>query len=725
MPTIKLTDQFGLDVSIQPAPLSAFTRYFQALPSLIAEGGDLKGLGVLSLNDPAITSLQTGLSFAEPVEIGPGAPKLTVQAGLAGFFSVVPGGDNEFLFTPDDYGDNIAIPGGVCYVAVSLAASAGASVAGASGSLGFGAQSGATVAITNYREFPARQGPPTLLDALRESIAGFVLPASAGDLQAIPEGGVVTVDTQGTLRVSGTANLLAAVNPLAAVELPSPLPAVAVKGGASVQVGASFQVTGAYQVRARRLDHSRVLLGWYRKHGTEVDVTASASAGVSAGFGTTDLFSSLITAISGNAQADLQELQRGGLSNAEIATIQAAVKAAIDRKLEMALRFELGALESDQAAFLYEIDLSTLADDGVAAIGRALASDLSALGGGENPLPLGIRPVRNIFTAIHQGKHSLTVNLLGIYNFISLSKLTLAGKVMYEPGSGNLVITDTATADRVRSAAVNFGADADKLRHVLAESFLITAAYRGSRSVVSPPALKSSHLFFDLHDHTGPDRMRADVAVGAALGLLPSGIPAGVEDFGRTTVYAETQYDDALTTALFLNSDGQPHAIEEYENAGRGALQLLVPEGGDQAYRRRPAIDDGLWQQMKVTGQPGFARLFPTLNAVAVGVITADYTTIMWWAEAMRDTAGLLSTMHAQIPANAGAAPSDLRFQKLRASLAKHLKEVAANTREEFGQPWGMVAMDLVSGRRADARIRITGSRLALLGERPRAIGAG
>jgi hypothetical protein len=215
--------------------------------------------------------------------------------------------------------------------------------------------------------------------------------------------------------------------------------------------------------------------------------------------------------------------------------------------------------------------------------------------------------------------------------------------------------------------------------------------------------------------------MRADVAVGAALGLLAGGIPPGVADFGRTTVFAQTQYDDALTASLFLDNGGRPRPIEEYENAGRGALQLLVPEGGDQAYRRRPAIDDGLWQQMKTTGQPGFARLFPGLNAVAVGVITADYTTIMWWSQAMRDTAELLSAMRAQSTAN----PADPQFRRLRADLAKHLKEVAANTREEFGQPWGMVAMDLVSGRRADARIRITGSRLALSAERPRAVAAG
>jgi hypothetical protein len=61
------------------------------------------------------------------------------------------------------------------------------------------------------------------------------------------------------------------------------------------------------------------------------------------------------------------------------------------------------------------------------------------------------------------------------------------------PSTGELVIADQATASLIRTSAVNFGVVENKLREVMAERLLITAAYRGSRTVVSPPQLFSSH----------------------------------------------------------------------------------------------------------------------------------------------------------------------------------------------------------------------------------------
>src|SRR5262249_10443687 len=158
----------------------------------------------------------------------------------------------------------------------------------------------------------------------------------------------------------------------------------------------------------------------------------------------------------------------------------------------------------------------------------------------------------------------------GIFNYGSISKLALAGSVTFTPSTGELVIADNATALRIRSASINFGADEDKLQHLLAESFLITAAYRGSRSVVSPPELTSSHLFFRMDNHAGRDQVCRDVAIAAALGFNPPAIPGGVGDFGHTSVLAEARYDDALAHALFQHS----HA--EYESAGRRAIRMLV-----------------------------------------------------------------------------------------------------------------------------------------------------
>jgi len=723
--TIKLNDRFALDTDVQLAPFSALLKYAQSLPSLIVEKADLSRIGGLTLSDPAVTSLTAGLSFNQPVNLGKGAPQLTIQAAVQGSFTVIsrsPG--NETLFGSDPFGENIQIPEGTCFVATALKASAAASLGGSVDALQFGIETGANITIANYGNFDAGAGSPTLLEALRQSIAGFVIPADAADLAAIPERGLVSITGQWNLKFSGTVNLLAAANPLATLALPAGLPAIAVKAGESVQVGASYQVSGEYQLRVQKVGSSQVRLGWYRNRSTEIKVTASASAGLAAGIGDTDLFSAILKAISSDAHADRDELKRAGLSDTQTAGIQSAVQAAVQRKLELALSFEIGALKSDQAAFLYEVNTAALGDDGRQALPRALAGDLSALTL-DGALPAGIRMVRSIFSNMKQRNNTLKINLLGIYNAISISKLALSGSTLFEPATGALVITDKATADRIRASEVNFGADTRKLRHVLAESFLITAMYRGSRLAVTAPALKSSHTFFEIHAATDGNQMRDNVQVGTALGLLAGAsalLPDGVDDFGRTTIYAETQYDDALTTTLFLTADGKPRPVEYYDRAGRNAIKLLVREDGDDAFRRRPAIDDNLWRQMRTSGQPQFALMFP---AEQVGAITADYSVIVWWAGAMRSAAERLAEMRAFFNTNPQPSPDDRPFQQLRDKLAEELARVAANTKEDFGRPWGLLAMDLASGRQADAVVIITGPRLALSTQRAKGVAAG
>ncbi len=48
--------------------------------------------------------------------------------------------------------------------------------------------------------------------------------------------------------------------------------------------------------------------------------------------------------------------------------------------------------------------------------------------------------------------------------------------------------------------------------------------------------------------------------------------------------------------------------------------------------------------------------------------------------------------------------------------LADHLAKVAANTKEQFGQPWGLVAMFNASGRTAPARFLVSSPALQASG---------
>jgi hypothetical protein len=707
MATIQLTDELGLDANVNLAPFSSLLKYFQQLPALRMSGADFSQAGGLTLDQPALRALSSGLSFDKGVPIGAGATAISILAGANGSLELI-------LRTPavvsllDVYSGDIGIAEGTCYVAFGVQASVGVSDAADAGLLQFGVAPGENFDIRNYQNFPLQQGI-TLLGAVEQTVGNFIIPASAGDLTSLPDGCVATVTGTGSLRLSATANLRAVTNPLASVELPAPLPALSVTAGGVAQVGASFELRCTFQICAQKLAAGRVQLGWYRQGASEIDVSATVSEGLSAGFGGADLFSTIIGVISASAAADLDELQKAGLPPDQVKAIQDAAKAAVDRKLELALSTQIGATQSSDAVFLYDIDAAALTPDSRQALDQALRGDLSGLHSGALP---GITSVQSVWEKAQKNGIQLEVNLLGILNAGSISTLTSSGAVLFEPATGALVITDKTTAERIRSTAVNFGADTQKLRHVMAESFLLTAVYQGSQQQVGGPALSCSHDFFNLENGTSRDQMERELRVGAALGLysgedaMP---PAGIEDFGRTMIHARTDYDTGLASALFLDPSGATVPQPFYENMGRAAIQLLVSEDDADAFRRQPAIDDGLWGRMKAEGQPGLATLFPRVPAPLLAAVTADYTAIMWWADAMAGAGHRLAAMRKWFSRHPAAALDDPEFQSLRQDLAAHLKKVAATTSERFGEPWGLIAMDEASGRRAGASILVTG----------------
>jgi len=714
--TIKLTDELGLDANVKLAPFSSLLKYFQQLPALQMNGGDLSNAAGLTLDQPALTKLNLGLSFDKSIPIGPGSTAVSVSAGAHGSLELI-------LRTPavvsllDVYSDDIGIPQGTCYFAFGVQASVGVAVGPAAGLLQFGVGPGENFVVKNYQNFPLKH-EITLVDAVKQTVGNFIIPASADDLASIPDGCVTTVTGTGSLKLSATANLLAITNPLASATLPSPLPVLSVTAGGVALVGASFQLRCTFQVCARKLAPGRVRLGWYRKKASDVAVSATVSEGVSAGFGTTDLFSTIIGVVSAKAQADLDELGKAGLPPSQVKAIQDAVEAAVNRKLELALSSEIFATKYTDAAFLYDIDLAALTADSRQALDQALRGDLTGLHGAALP---GVTEVHSVWENAKKRGIRFQVNLLGILNFGSISTLTTSGAVLYEPATGALVITDKATAQRIRSTALNFGADTQKLRHVMAESFLLTAVYQGSQQQVGGPSLQCSHSFFDLENNTNSHRMEREIRVGAALGLFSgedATVPAGIDDFGRTMIHATTDYDSGLAAALFVDSNGDPIPQQIYENAGRAAIQLLVSETDPDAIRRKPAIEDDLWNTMKSKGQPGFKAMFPNVPAPLLGAITADYTAIMWWADAMAGAGQRLAAMRKWFGQHPKAAVDDPEFQSLRQDLAAHLKKVAATTSEQFGEPWGLIAMDEASNRRAGANILITGPQLVRTSQR-------
>jgi hypothetical protein len=705
MPTFKLSDNFGFSTDIQAGP-GALSRYFQNLPDLAVLAINLKQFTDTTWDDPAVATTHNKLSFKDPVNIGGQAVALKVAAGLNGTLSIfVPSTDKAPLFAPDLFGDNIPVALDQRYVSAGIQASVAVGASTTAGPLGFGFDGQSAVNLTYWQPFRLNPVTPKVLESIRQTLAAFTIPGELQDIEAMPEGSVATVESTGDLKFSGTVNVLAFTNPLASAKLPV-LGDVAVNAGGSVDVGAGFEFSGDYQIRVQRLPGAAFRLGFYRQRQTDFSITASASASITTSLDDNPLFKKLLPAISSQPAIDQNELAGAGVSRAQIAALQSALKSAIDRTLSLGVSMELHTADENDAMFLYEVDLSALTPDSKALLRNALNGDLTDLVSKDREPGPGIRVVKTLIESSKTLKHIFKINLLGIYNALTVSSLVKSGSVAWDSTTGEFVLTDSANASRIGINAVNFGADSEKLRHVLAENLLMTAAYRAGSCVSGPPNLRARHTHFTLSTRTNQDDMSHDVLLGEGLGFgeaanAIANLPPELRDFGRTTVLAEASYDDGAFTALFFDGTRQRDK-PEYDRAGRDAIRFLVRPGGP---RLLPVNDDQLWATMRRIGNvksAEFRQLFPNLAAVDVSAIGVDYLNIVWWTDAMRSTGDCLAAIR-KVLDHPGVSRTDPEFVAAKQALAGQLAKLDGRTQQDFGGPWGLLAMSLaapVAGRR-------------------------
>jgi len=112
----------------------------------------------------------------------------------------------------------------------------------------------------------------------------------------------------------------------------------------------------------------------------------------------------------------------------------------------------------------------------------------------------------------------LKVNLLGIFNYRSLSQLIKDGTLLCEPVSGSLTFTNKATARNISIAATPF-AKIDKLQKVLMENVLFSLACHATGSAGSEE-LCVTHDFFEYKSRMDSRRFADDMNALVAMGLI-------------------------------------------------------------------------------------------------------------------------------------------------------------------------------------------------------------
>jgi hypothetical protein len=712
MALITIRDTLNVEIlSANPQVSSGFGKYLKGTSANLLAGVDVatQFRGPLHLAHPGESGL--GLSWADTVPLANGAGALSIAAGAHAVVGVYNrrGMDlveNTFI------GEPLKVELGQGYVAFSIRPNLEVGVKRQVGALSFGFSAGTEMELRCYRPFDLTGPTITVAEACKDLLENFVIPNSADDLKkmkGLPAGTLACASGHGQLQISASVDLAAAFNPLASVDALGKLGKLDVSAGASASVGVSAFVSGDFQIRVQKTDDAFVRLSYHKVAGRGVDVTLTGSAGVGVTLGDKDLLSMLFKGPGGVPGAGVEDLVAAGITRAQLDRVTDAMTAGLSRKLEVAVGAQFSALKQDEAAFLYEIDLDALDQAGSAAVDRALSGDLTALNDLEPALPgHGIRMLLSRTELLRVKSISWQINLVGLINVLSMTELVRTGTIVHDEESGELVITDKVTKDRVGAITTP-----KQIRKLLYESTMMTLTYRASGLDVNTD-LAASQSFFFFDKDANRQRVSDYLDAVAAVGLMnPIDIERKLgneDDFGKASLQLQTRFDKLACERMF-NQPGPPFDQTFYENVGRRALLALVKDSDPDAYRRRPLKDDGLWKAMKDAGQPNFPFILPppitgdsSREGLRVAVVAADYTVIVWWAKAMATAANRLADMQAFLNGRqATALDTDPDFRKRRADLESAIVKVIRQNTSTFDDPWGLVALFMASAGTAKA----------------------
>jgi hypothetical protein len=711
VPTLNISDKFGILLEGQADRSFSFGKYFQSLRGLNFRDLSFRRIADEFLNpslkDFPLDEASLGASFADEIPISAGNLELLVEAGAGAGIQIVTARDENL--GADQWGQPIKLQDGEAYVGFFVNAQASSGISRGIGGANFGFDISKSVRLSSFRLAGEND---RFTDALRKSVESFTVVADWDDLTKLQPNVVATAEGEGTLKTSLEAKFSFAPNPLLSGELPAGGATVGITAGGSAGLKVSGSLFGGYQLRVRRIDGSRIELGYYTRKGSRLTFEMQAAAGISGGIGDRDLISFALGRISSNPKADRKALSAGGLNQSQIDRIEDMIKLGVQRKLDISLDLAFGSEQFNGEAFLFEIDTSLATSKTKKAVAAALHGDLTTVTGAVLP---GVKLIRTVLSEVEKQERTLRFNLLGIYNHISISKLWLDSRITVN-ANGDLTFVDTATAQRAGITMTNFGANEKKLRKVMTQSFMMTAAYEASGLSPSPPKLGIDSQYFEFHSTTPSQVMKDNLDIAQALGRLHHSTKSALlrsetRDFGESTFFASVTYGNAESLSIFLKY-GKARSSQQFEEAGRTAIRKLIERGDKLDYLRMFAENKSVWNEMKDIGFPGFKRVYRDhgvkLNDGQAEVLISYGVSLLDWAKAMSALSKQIIAVRKWIDDHPNEKLKGKAFQQQREKLFKRLKKVVDRSKPKWGEPVGLVSTYLALAPAARSEVPIT-----------------
>ena len=316
------------------------------------------------------------------------------------------------------------------------------------------------------------------------------------------------------------------------------------------------------------------------------------------------------------------------------------------------------------------------------------------------------------------------MNLLGIFSAGSLASLVQQGTVIVDQESGAVTITDKTTGQNIGFTSANFARDHAKLRSVLGDSMMITAAYR-TAGTVPAGQFTSSQWFFAFQQRTNPGNMDDYLNIASALNApCPDQIKIQLASLrnvgsalGHSAFNVSATYTDPIFRTLFLGANDSARLRSEYEGIARSALLALIPPGDlTSNARRAPLADDSLWSDLTAAYNENatlitFFESHANLRSFSA-IIGNDFEAVIWWADPMAKMAEALAALLSFFAKYPKWSKDDNQFKQLHTALNKAMGGIARNIKSHFREPLGLLAMDIASERKAATLVELSSSTL-------------
>ena len=689
----------------------------------------LNGTGsLLDKLNLAVTGLKIGENWNTPVnkidpkDLGPGSlafsgntplpfanSKLSISANQC---ASIGGQNSGSLFGSGDPFDQPISLANKCCLWVQLNGTLNVGVAGSVSGFGICIKTNSYAQYRFNRIFaPEASGTfPPLSQAVEALFDEATPPVDLAKLLAAPAGAIFEFDCGGSVKLTGSYSIPTSTLPLATTTVPLLKEKLTLAANPSLSLSGSFEISGSLIFRVQKVNATAARFCLFKKSGTALDVSFSASAGITGGTADNDFLATAFKAISPDGKVNLSS------SDADLnSQMKDVLEDAVSSHLSATLTAEASLSNSTSHVFVLDIDLQKASQS------AEMTTRVNDLFRGDWTLARqhNLQCVTNYSDTLEKvttSKQTFNFHLLNLFSFETVAQFMASAKVLETPDG--VVFTDHDTAGRIQASADGRIADPMSLSKVLAQAVQTTLAFKTGDAAPALVDLSISGKYFTYERNASGDDLKEVALLCTALDCGLDGVQTDASRVGVIKFDASSVFNNDGSDGCFVGPapDFVPKNNADYVQIALAAIAgLYAPT--DRFYAA--VKDPTLWPKLNNAGNPSamisdsYVQAFlrahggfdgNVQNASQVMWLYSIWYTVTFWSKAMADYARLLQQakkLAATLPSGSTQQTPQIQALMRQLSSAMHDAQTRENNFIDARAQFGLVALYLASGKQA------------------------